>query len=84
MPNALNEMFAIRMGGYLLNGMRQANRLAVEFDVGELGVLQWPCVRSRESVSAFIFRWHFWCYGWLVEFTCDNQILFRDRWHFAM
>jgi len=29
--------------------------LAVEFDVGELGVLQCSCVRSREAVSAFIF-----------------------------
>ena len=37
------------------SGTRWASRLAVEFDVGELGVLQWSCVRSREAVSAFIF-----------------------------
>jgi hypothetical protein len=34
---------------------RRAGRLAVKLEVGELGVLQWSCVRSREAVSAFIF-----------------------------
>ena len=47
-----------RLLGIVLNrdsGMRWASRLVVQLDVGELGVLQWPCVRSREAVSAFIF-----------------------------
>ena len=33
------------------SGTRWASCLAVEFDVGELGVLQWSCVRNRASCS---------------------------------
>ena len=38
------------------SGTRWASRLAVELDVGELGVLQWSCVRSREAFfSVYLF-----------------------------
>ena len=37
------------------SGTRWASRLAVELDVGELGVLQWSCVRSREAILRVIY-----------------------------
>ena len=37
------------------SGTRWASRLAVQFDVGELGVLQWSCVRNREAIFLRLF-----------------------------
>ena len=34
---------------------RRARRLAVQLDVGELGVLQGSCVRSREAILRVYF-----------------------------
>ena len=38
------------------SGTRRASRLAVKFDVGELGVLQWSCVRSREAILRVYYK----------------------------
>jgi len=46
---------------------RRARRLAVQFDVGELGFVL-SSVRNREAVPTFNFHWHHACYGWRVEF----------------
>jgi hypothetical protein len=50
---------------------RWARRLAVQSDVGELGVLQWSCVRSREAtLCIYFFVGNLGPMVWRVKFTC--------------
>jgi len=55
---------------------RWARRLAVEFDVGELGFTGEAFVAEKPFQRLFIF-WQLGCYGWLVEFTSPRQELLR-------
>ena len=44
--------------------------MTVQSDVGKLCFYS-GSVRSREAIPAFIFLWHYWCYGWRVEFKLE-------------
>ena len=49
---------------------RRARRVAVQFEVGELGFAL-RSVRNREVAPAFNSHWHLACYGWRVAFNCN-------------